>query len=153
MKEELKIYIASDHAGFEVKEKLKIYFNKKKLNYIDVGPFAYKENDDYPDYAFKVARVVAKNHGSKGVLVCGTGAGMAIAANKVKGIRAAEAYDEYSARMSRKDNDSNIVTFAARDLSFDKIKKMINVWINTPFSKEERHNRRIRKILHFENQR
>ena len=150
MKKNLKIYIASDHAGYKVKEMLKDYFYKKKLNFTDIGPFVYIENDDYPDFAFKVAKIVAKNHVNRGVLICGTGAGMAIAANKVKGIRAVEAYNEYSAKMSRKDNDSNIVTLASRDLSFEKIKKIVNIWLKTEFSKEERHDRRIRKIMHYE---
>ena len=149
---DVRIYLASDHAGYEIKEKLKDYFYKKKLDYTDVGPFSYREGDDYPDFAFKASKVIAKNHGSIGILICGSGAGMAIAANKVKGVRAVEGYDEHSAKMSREDNDANVLTLAARDLSFEKIKKIIDIWLKTPFSGEERHDRRIRKIIHFENE-
>lgn len=146
------IYLASDHAGFDTKTKLKESLKKKGYEIEDFST-TYKEGDDYPDYAFKVAEKVAKHKNSKGILICGTGAGMAIAANKVKGIRAAEAYDEYSAKMSMNDNDANIITLAARDLSFEKIKKITGLWLKTPFSNEERHDRRIRKIMHYENKR
>ena len=149
MKKEI-IYIAADHAGFDTKTKLKEVLEKKGYEIEDLSP-TYKEGDDYPDYAFEVGEKVTKNENSKGILICGTGAGMAIAANKVKGIRAAEAYDEYSAKMAMSDNDSNIITLAARDLSFEKIKKIVNIWLKTPFSNEERHDRRIRKIMHYEN--
>ena len=94
----MKIIIGSDHAGFNVKEKLKKYFNNKKIKYEDVGTYSL-ERVDYPDYAKKVARKVLKEKNSRGVLICGTGTGMVIAANKIKGVRAVIAYDNYSAKM------------------------------------------------------
>lgn len=145
-----KIYIASDHAGLELKEKIKEHLSQRKINYEDLGPAVYKEEDDYPDYAFKVANMVSKNQNSAGILVCGSGAGMAIAANKIKGIRAVEAYDEYSAKMSRLHNDSNILTIGARNILPAKAIKLIDIWINTEFSGETRHKRRIEKIKKFE---
>lgn len=144
-----KVMIGSDHAGFEVKEKLKKYLLSKKIDVEDVSE-NYKEGDDYPDYAFKVAEGVANERDMKGILVCGTGTGMIIAANKVKGIRAVEAYDEYSAKMSRTDNDTNILGLRERKFSFSKIKKIVDVWLKTEFSGEDRHKRRIKKIKEYE---
>ena len=145
------IYLGSDHAGFEAKEKLKKYLEIKKIEYEDLGALRYNGGDDYPDYAFKVAKAVSRHKRSKGILICGTGAGLAIAANKVHGIRAAEAFDAYTAKMSREHNDANILALGARDLPIVKIIKIVDIWLNTPFSNEERHDGRIRKIMHFEN--
>jgi len=101
------IYLGADHAGFELKEKIKKFLNKKKINYEDLTP-KFKEGDDYPEIAFKIGEKVSRDRGN-GILFCGSGNGMAIAANKVKGIRAVEAYDRISAKLSREDNDSNIL--------------------------------------------
>ncbi len=152
MKERInRIYLASDHAGFSIKEKIKKFLNKKyKIE--DLSPVLIK-GDDYPDYAFAVAEKVSKDKNSKGILVCGTGTGMTIAANKVKGIRAVAAYDEYSAKMSRVDNNSNILGLRGRKFPFSKIKKIITIWLNTEFSEKERHDRRIRKIINYERKR
>jgi len=148
-----EIFLGSDHAGFELKEKIKERLNQRKIKYKDLGPSVYDGRDDYPDYAFKVAKMVSKNQSGRGILVCGTGAGMAIAANKVKGIRAVEAYDAHSARMSRLHNDSNILTIGARNVLPSKAIKIVDAWVNTSFSEEERHKRRIEKIKKFENSR
>jgi len=144
-----KIYLGSDHAGFEVKEKLKKYLDQKQIPCEDLGAYSLTPVD-YPDYALPVARKVAKEKNAKGILICGTGAGMVMAANKVKGIRAAAGYDEYSAKMSRRDNDANILGLRARFCPFTKIKKIVSAWLNTPFSGEERHQRRINKIKEAE---
>ena len=105
-----------------------------------------KKDDDYPDYAFKVAKAVAKHKGSKGILVCGTGIGMGIAANKVRGIRAAMAYDLYSAKMSRLHNDSNILELRGRKFPYKKNEQIVMAWLKTPFSGGARHKRRIAKL-------
>ncbi|MFH1575635.1 MAG: ribose 5-phosphate isomerase B [Candidatus Nealsonbacteria bacterium] len=144
-----KIYIGSDHAGFLMKEKLKKYFDEKLIPYEDLGTYS-QEPVDYPDYALQVAKKVAKEKDAKGILICGTGTGMVIAANKVKGIRAATAYDEYSARMSREDNNANVLGLRARFCPFKKIKKIVDIWIATPFSGEAKHQRRINKIKEME---
>ncbi len=144
-----RVYLGADHAGFKFKEKIKDLLKKKGLEVQDLSPKLI-EGDDYPTHAFAVAERVAKHRGSRGILVCGTGTGMIIAANKVKGIRAAEAYDEYSAKMARNDNDTNILGLRARKFPFNKLKKVIEVWLNTPFSREKRHDRRIRKIIIYE---
>jgi len=139
------IYIGSDHAGYDLKEKIKKLLDKNKVKYNDLGTNS-KKPVDYPDYAKKVARKVIDNNGSKGILVCGTGTGMVIAANKIKGVRAIQAYDTYSTKMSRKDNDANILCLRARKFSFNKNKKLVNVWLKTKFSNKQRHNKRIKKL-------
>ena len=148
----MRVIIASDHAGFRMKEKVKEYLKRKKIKYEDLGTESLK-SVDYPDYAIKVAEKVIKNKNTRGILICGTGTGMAIAANKVKGIRAVAAYDAYSAKMSRIDNDTNVLGLRGRFFPFEKIKKIITLWLNTPFSGEKRHKKRIKKIADYERQR
>jgi ribose 5-phosphate isomerase B len=145
----MRVIIASDHAGLRLKEKVKKYLARKKIEYEDLGTKSFK-SVDYPDYALKVAEKVAKNKNTRGILVCGTGTGMTIAANKVKGIRAVAAYDAYSAKMSRIDNDTNVLGLRGRFFPLEKIKKIITVWLDTPFSGEKRHKRRIKKIRDYE---
>jgi len=144
----IKVFLASDHAGFEFKEKVKRLLDKKRISYFDFSP-DYLPKDDYPDYAFKVSQRVARNSDYRGILVCCSGVGMAIAANKVKGARAVAAYDVFTAKKSREHNDSNILCLRARKFSSRKNKKIILVWLSTDFSNEERHKRRIKKIDSF----
>ena len=148
----MRVMLASDHAGLRLKEKVKKYLARKKIEYEDLGTKSFK-SVDYPDYALKVAEKVAKNKNTRGILVCGTGTGMTIAANKVKGIRAVAAYDAYSAKMSRIDNDTNVLGLRGRFFPFEKMKKIITVWLDTPFSGEKRHKRRIKKIGDYERKR
>jgi len=145
----MKVIIASDHAGFRLKERIKQYLERKKIEFEDFGTDSL-HSVDYPDYAIKVAQAVAKNKDNRGLLICGTGTGMTIAANKVKGIRAVSAYDVYSAKMSRIDNDTNVLGLRGRYFPYEKIKKIISVWLDTPFSREKRHKRRIKKISAYE---
>lgn len=145
----MKIFLGSDHAGFKFKEKIKKVLDKKNISYEDCG--TYSENPcDYPDYAFLVGKHVAQTPDSKGILVCGTGAGMCIAANKVEGIRAAEAHDVYTAKMSREHNDSNILCLQARKVKFTETERIVSTWLKTKFSKEVRHLRRVQKISAYE---
>ncbi len=145
----IKVIFGADHAGFAVKEKLKEFLKKKGVIVKDVSQNKIN-GDDYPLHAFVVAEHVAKSRDAKGILVCNTGTGMVIAANKVKGIRAAEAYDLYSAKMSRLDNDANVLGLRSNGISFDKLKRIVEVWLKTPFSGKARHMRRIQKIVAFE---
>ncbi len=144
-----KVYIGADHAGFELKEKLKKYFKENKVSYEDLGTDS-SASVDYPDYAFAVARKVAREKNSRGILICGTGTGMVIAANKVKGIRATAPYDKYSAKMSRSDNDANVLALRGRFFPFKKIKEIVSIWLKTPFGGQARHRRRINKIKKIE---
>ena len=146
------ILIGSDHAGYLLKEKLKKYLEKNKYRFVDFGPFD-KNEYDYPDFALRVASQVAKSKNRKGILICGTGTGMVVAANKVKGIRASMCYDKYSAKMAREHNNANILCLRARKFSYRNAINVFRVWINTRFSNKLRHKRRINKISRFESKR
>jgi len=140
-----KIYLGADHAGFKLKEEVRRFLQLKKIPFVDFGTDS-ADPVDYPDYAKKVARAVIKDKKSKGILICGTGTGMAMAANRIKGARAVAVYDNYSAKMSRLDNDANILCLRARQFRSEKAKKILDIWLKTDFSKKQRHKRRIRKL-------
>ena len=144
-----RVYIGADHAGFELKEKIKNYLGKSGFDFEDVGGIGDK-TDDYPDFAHKVGNKVAKDKESFGILVCGTGAGVCIAVNKVKGIRAAQVYDKYTAKRSREHNDANVICFRGKDFDYNKGIKLLDIFLNTKYSNEKRHNRRISKIKRME---
>ncbi len=147
----MKVILGADHAGFELKEKIKKYLSEENIPYQDMGTHS-TDPVDYPEYAFKVAEKVAENQdkGYRGVLICGTGTGMSIAANKVRGIRAAAAYDAYSAEMARNDNNTNVLGLRGRKFPFSKAKRILSIWLKTAYSNEERHNRRLEKIGSYE---
>ena len=139
-----KIFISSDHAGFKLKEAIKVYLSKKKLTFQDLGPH---NNDrvDYPDYAHKVARRVKISKNNIGILVCGSGMGMNIAANRHKNIRAAQCFNLKSTKLSRLHNDANIITLGSRLLSKNSALKCVNIFLSTKFE-GGRHAKRIKKI-------
>lgn len=139
--------MGSDHAGFKEKERLKKYLLKTKHVCLDVSR-KYKENDDYPDIAHDLAKKLKKDKDKKsvGILVCGSGIGMCIAANKNKGIRAAQIYDKFTARTSKSHNNLNVACFRAREFRFGKMKRLANIWLDSTFSNERRHKRRIDKL-------
>ncbi len=139
------LYLGADHAGYKLKEFLKKHLEKKGVKYMDLGTYS-EDSVDYPDLAFKVARKAAKEKNAKGILICGTGTGMVMAANKVKGIRAAVAYDEYSAKMSRHDNNANILCLRGRKVDVKRQQKLVDIWLKTPFSQIARHRRRLKKL-------
>ena len=139
-----KIFISSDHAGFKLKEAIKSYLSNKKLSFTDMGPY----NDsrvDYPDFAHKVARKVKLNKNNIGILVCGSGMGMNIAANRHKNIRAAQCFNLKSTKLSRLHNDANIITLGSRLLTKKNALSCIGVFLKTKFE-GGRHSKRIRKI-------
>ena len=140
----MKITIGSDHAGFELKEKVKEYLKQSKHETEDLGAFS-EEPVDYPLIAKAVAKKVAKTS-STGILICGSGIGMCITANRVKGVRAALCYDEYTAKVSREHNNANILCLGARTGSAKIYKKIIDTFLKTQPSKEERHLRRIKEM-------
>ncbi len=151
----MKIYIGTDHAGFELKEELKEFLGSLGCKVKDMGAYEFNEADDYPDFIWPVVKAVAeeitKGLETRGIVIGGSGQGEAIVANKVKGIRAAVVYDEYSAEMSRKHNDANIISLGNRTLAISKAKELVKLWLETPFSNDERHKRRIEKIKAIEN--
>ena len=139
-----KIFISSDHAGFKFKESIKIFLDKQNYNYFDLGP----NNDsrvDYPDFAHKVAKKVKINKNHVGILICGSGMGMNIAANRHKNIRAAQCFNLKSTKLSRLHNDANIITLGSRLLNKKNVLNLINVFLKTKFE-GGRHRKRINKI-------
>jgi len=144
----MKIALAADHAGFEEKEKLKSELDSLGVEYTDMGTDS-NASVDYPDYARKVAEAVAKGDFERGILVCGSGAGMAIAANKVPGIRSAVAWNEEIARLSREHNNTNVLALAARFTADYEIKNIVKAWLDAEFD-AGRHERRIEKITKIE---
>ena len=139
-----RICISSDHAGFEVKELIKELLIKSKISIIDLGPLSNK-SVDYPDYAKKVSNRVSKKKSDIGILVCGSGTGMAISANKMKGIRAAVGYNLKSTQLSRQHNNANIICIGSRLTKKRNIKKIVSIFLRTKFE-GGRHKRRIKKI-------
>jgi len=139
-----KIFLSSDHAGYNLKEKIKLYLDKKKIKYTDMGPFN-NSRVDYPDYAHKVAKKVKINKSHVGILVCGSGMGMNIAANKHKNIRAAQCFNLKSTKLSRLHNDANIITLGSRLLTKKNALNCVSVFLDTKFE-SGRHARRIKKI-------
>jgi len=140
----MKIALAADHVGFALKEKTREYLEGKGLEVEDLGP-ANAERVDYPDFAEKVAAHVAAKQAEYGVLVCGTGIGMVIAANKVPGIRAVAASDSISARMAREHNNANILTMGGRMIDEAAMHQIVDAWLSTSFA-GGRHARRVEKI-------
>ena len=141
----MKVYLGADHAGFRAKEELKKFLSGKGIEFEDLGTNS-TESCDYPYYALKVARKVAKARRSLGLLVCGTGTGTSMTANKVRGIRSAQATSVFMARLARQHNDANVLSMGARINSNREIVKMASVFLSTPFSNEARHKRRVRKM-------
>tara|TARA_B110000196_G_C20878321_1_gene535394 strand:- start:5 stop:439 length:435 start_codon:yes stop_codon:yes gene_type:complete len=139
-----KIFISSDHAGFKLKEDIKLFLENKKISLIDLGP-ASDDRVDYADYAHALSKKVQKNKNYRGILICGSGIGMVMAANRHKKIRAAQCYNLKSAKLSRLHNDANIITLGARLLSKKNTLNCISVFLNTKFE-GGRHKKRIKKI-------
>ena len=143
-----KIALAADHAGFEEKEKIKRTLDEIGVEYVDMGTDSC-DSVDYPDYAKKVADAVSKGEFEQGLLVCGSGTGMAIAANKVKGVRAAVAWNPDIARLAREHNDANVLSLPARFMSDEDAGKVIKAWFDASFE-GGRHERRVEKITQLE---
>ena len=144
----MKIAIASDHAGFEEKERLKPLLTELGIEFEDLGTGS-EASVDYPDYARKVGDEVRSGHVEQGLLVCGSGTGMAIAANKVPGVRAAVAWNEETARLAREHNDANVLALGARTTPAGTIPGIVRAWFDAKFD-AGRHERRVEKITEIE---
>ena len=144
----MKIYIGSDHAGYELKEKLKVFLNSLNHEVVDKGAFEFNQNDDYPDFIVPVAQEVAKDKESLGIILGGSGEGEQISANKIDGVRAVEYYggNLEIVKLGREHNDANILSLGARFIKEDEAKEAVKLFIETPFSNDERHIRRINKV-------
>jgi len=144
----MKVVIASDHAGYELKEQIKAILEEKGCIVIDVGTES-SASVDYPDFGIRAATLVGRGEVDRGVLVCGTGIGMSVVANKVKGVRAALISDLYTAIQSRKHLNANILVLGGRVIGKDLAAEITRVWIDTPFE-GGRHQKRIEKIERYE---
>lgn len=144
----MKIYIGTDHAGFELKESLAVFLRALGYEVFDMGAHSFEALDDYPDFICPVAEAVAGDSDSRGIILGGSGQGEAMCANRIKGARAAVYYGGPFdiAILSREHNDANILSIGARFVEDDEAKEVIRIWLKTPFSGDERHARRIAKL-------
>lgn len=140
----MKIAIGSDHAGYLLKEKIKEYLNVKEIEFTDFGTFK-EESTDYPEYAYKVGNAILNKEADMGVLICGTGMGMCISVNKIKGIRAAVAYSEETAQLSRLHNNANVLCLGSRTHTENEAVELLKTWLNTSFE-GGRHEERLQLI-------
>lgn len=144
----MKVAIGSDHAGYELKEYLKNFLKERGYEFIDLGADA-ERSVDYPDFGLKVGKLVSEGAAERGILVCGTGVGMSVVANKVKGVRAVLAQDMYTAMQSRRHLDTNILVLGGRVIGKGLAEEIAKVWFDTPFE-GGRHGKRIDKITEWE---
>ncbi|MEK7613077.1 MAG: RpiB/LacA/LacB family sugar-phosphate isomerase [Patescibacteria group bacterium] len=144
----MKVYLASDHAGFDLKNILADFLREEGHEVEDLGPHTMNTSDDYPDYMRPLAEKVAQNKGTFGIVLGMSGQGEAMVANRIKGARAAVYYgkDSEIVTLSRQHNDANVLSLGARFISIDEAKDAVHEWLSTPFSEDERHIRRIQKI-------
>ena len=144
----MKVYLSSDHAGFELKKELAEFLRAQKYEVVDRGPVMLEPQDDYPDYIEPMAQKVAQNKGSFGIAIGGSGEGEAMAANRTDGARAAEYYGGNLdiVKVAREHNDANILSLGARFINSEHAKEAAALFLSTPFSGEERHARRIKKL-------
>jgi ribose 5-phosphate isomerase B len=148
----MKIAIGSDHAGFAYKEEIKLYLARKNIEFVDFGTKSI-DSTDYPLYAEKVAASVRDRQADIGILICGTGIGMSIAANKHRGIRAAACQSAFAARASREHNNANVLCVGSRTNTIEEVLEFVDLFVNTPFSNGERHVKRIDLIRKIEEDR
>ena len=147
----MKIAIASDHGGFEYKEQLIPYLTSLGYEVTDMGCYS-TDSIDYSDYAFPLAEAVSDGTVERGIVICGTGIGVSICANKVKNVRCALCTDPLMAKLTREHNDSNVLALGGRIIGIELAKEIAATWLKTPFSNDERHIRRIEKISAYENE-
>jgi len=146
----MRVHLGSDHAGFELKAHLIAWLESERYDVVDHGPVEFDPVDDYPPYVLRAAQAVVNDRGSLGIVLGGSGNGEQIAANKVRGVRAALAWTEDTAVLARQHNDANVISLGARMHTADEATRLVELFLTTPFSGEERHVRRIAMIEAFE---
>ncbi|MEU4383302.1 ribose-5-phosphate isomerase [Micromonospora echinofusca] len=146
----MRVYLGSDHAGFELKVHLVNHLTKEGYDVVDVGPHAFDPDDDYPAFCLHTGDRVVADGGSLGVVIGGSGNGEQIAANKVAGVRAALAWSIDTAQLAREHNDANVVAVGARQHTLDEATAIVEAFLTTPFSGNERHARRIAQVADYE---
>ncbi|MEJ0021319.1 MAG: RpiB/LacA/LacB family sugar-phosphate isomerase [Candidatus Doudnabacteria bacterium] len=142
----MKVYLGADHGGYKLKEEIKNWLKEWGIDFEDLGAKKFDSEDDYPDFAWPVGVRVGSELDSFGILVCRSGQGECIVANKAKGARAALAWNEKTAHAARNDDDANILCLAADYTTLDEAKKIVHTFLTTPFADEERFNRRVNKV-------
>jgi len=155
------IYLGSDHGGYELKEKIKVWLMEWNFEFKDLGAHSFDPDDDYPQFSFAVAEKVGQEDETntpwekrpKGILACRSAGGVVIAANKVKNVRAVAVYDPKGAKHCREHNDANVIALSGDWSTDEEVKEILKVWLNTEFSNEPRHKRRIEQIKRYEEQR
>ena len=147
----MKIYLATDHAGFNLKENIKKYLLSKSLDVEDMGAFEFNLDDDYPDFIAKLGEKVSNDTSSSGIIFGKSGAGEAIVANKFKNVRAILGFSEGNVKLSRQHNNANVLSLGSDFVSLVEAKKLVDIFLNTSFSNEKKHKRRIEKIGQIEN--
>ncbi|MEK9182170.1 MAG: RpiB/LacA/LacB family sugar-phosphate isomerase [Patescibacteria group bacterium] len=141
------IYLGADHRGYNLKEEIKKFLTESGYDFEDMGNFKHDTDDDYTDFAKLVAEKVSQNpEKDKGILICGSGVGVDITANKFKGVRSALADDIETAKQSREHDDTNVLSLPANEVDFDLAKKIVSAWLSTPFSDREKYKRRVDKM-------
>jgi ribose 5-phosphate isomerase B len=149
----MKVVIGADHGGFALKQELMEAVRLAGHEVIDVGAYRYDQADDYPDFALAVARGVARGEADRGIIVCGSGVGACVAANKIKGVRACLCHDTYSARQGVEHDDLNVLCLGGRIVGVALAADLVQAFLGARFTGEERHSRRLRKILAAESKR
>ena len=146
----MKIALGTDHAGFEIKEEIKSFLTSSNIDFVDLGASEFDALDDYPDFAKNVGYSIRNGEAQKGIIICGSGVGASITANKIKGVRAGLCHDGYSAHQGVEHDDMNVLCIGSRIIGIELIKEIIISFINAKFSAEERHSRRLQKLLDIE---
>ena len=144
----MKVALGCDHRGYRAKERLKAYLQARGMEVMDFGANS-PESSDYPDAAFPASQAVSRGDSERGILMCGTGIGMSISANKVRGIRASLCHDELSAELARRHNDANMLCIPCDLVNDSLLERVVDIWLSTPFD-GGRHDRRIQKIAEYE---
>lgn len=146
----VRVYLGSDHAGFELKEHLAAHLKEQGYEVVDVGPAVYDGADDYPPFVLRAAQSVAADEGALGVVIGGSGNGEQMAANKVAGVRAALAWNEETAKLAREHNNANVLSVGGRMHPLEESTRFVDTFLTTPYGDDERHTRRLGMISRFE---
>jgi ribose 5-phosphate isomerase B len=146
----LRIALAADHGGFPLKADLSPWLHDQGYDLLDMGASTFDPSDDYPDFTEAVARAVASGQAQRGILICGSGVGASIAANKVPGVMAGLCHDTYSAHQGVEHDDMNVLCLGARVIGIELAKELVTAFLNARFSNEERHRRRLEKVMAIE---
>jgi ribose 5-phosphate isomerase B len=149
----MKVMIGADHGGYALKQELSETLRLAGHEVVDAGAYRYDQADDYPDFSLAVARAVAKGEAQRGIILCGSGVGASVAANKVRGVRAGLCHDTYSARQGVEHDDMNVLCLGARVVGVALAAELVQAFLGARFSGEERHNRRLKKMLAAESKR